>query len=70
GFALPLKTPDSVVNTLTKGMKAVFDSTEFKDFMKANGFGIKVRLGKDFGDFMMDQHTGLAKIFEISGYGK
>lgn len=70
GFALPLNTPKEVTETLIKAMDNVFKSEDFKKFMKSNGFGIKVRLGKDFGDFMMDQHKGLAEIFAISGYGK
>lgn len=70
GFALPLETPADVVKTLTSAMDAVFNTADFKDFMKKNGFGIRVRLGDDFGDFMMDQHKDLADIFKISGYGK
>ena len=70
GFCLPLNTPKEITDTLIAAMDKVFASSEFKDFMKTNGFGIRVRLGKDFGDFMMDQHKGLKEIFDISGYGK
>ena len=70
GFAVPLKTPKAVVNKLIDAFNKVFETQDFKDFMKKNGFGIKIRNGKDFGDFMDSQHQGLKEIFEISGYGK
>lgn len=70
GFAVPLKTPKAVVNKLINAFDNVFETQDFKDFMKKNGFGIKIRNGKDFGDFMEAQHLGLKDIFEISGYGK
>ena len=70
GFAVPLDTPKSVVNKLINAFNKVFKTQDFKDYMKKNGFGIKVRNGKSFGDFMEEQHLGLKDIFEISGYGK
>jgi len=70
GFAVPLKTPKAVVNTLIDAFNKVYKTQEFKDFMKKNGFGIKIRNGNDFGKFMDEQHKGLKPIFEISGYGK
>jgi len=70
GFAVPLGTPDAVVKTLQDGIMEVIESDDFKEFMANNGFGIQVRVGDEFGDFMMVQFDGLAEIFELAGYGK
>ncbi len=70
GFCVPLKTPDAVVQTLAKATQEVVQSKEFTDFMTKNGFGIKIRVGKDFGDFMQQQFDGLADIFNLGGDGK
>lgn len=69
GFCVPLKTPDSVVQTLIAATSEVVKSQEYLDFMAKNGFGVKVRLGSDFGDFMLQQFDALADIFKLAGYG-
>lgn len=70
GFAVPKDTPDDVVEVLQKAMKKVVESDEFVKFMNDAGFGIKVRVGDEFADFMKVQFDGLADIFKLSGYGK
>jgi len=46
------------------------ESQEFLDFMQSSGFGIQVRVGDDFGDFMQEQFVGLEDIFELAGYNQ
>ena len=70
GFAVPRRTPDEVAQVLIQAFEEIFASPEFKDFMDRNGFGIKIRLGDEFGDFMMKQHQELAEIVKLAGYGK
>lgn len=70
GFAVPLKTPDAAVQVLTKALKEVTDMQEFKDFMSKAGFGVKVRVGKEFGDFMIAEYKGLKEVMEKAGYLK
>jgi len=70
GFALPLETPEARVKILQDAIMQVLESDEYKDFMAKNGFGIKIRVGDEFGDFMMEQFEGLAEIFELAGYGE
>ncbi|MDY7027165.1 MAG: tripartite tricarboxylate transporter substrate-binding protein, partial [Spirochaetota bacterium] len=70
GFAVPLETPEARVKILQDAIMQVLESDEYKDFMAKNGFGIKIRVGDEFGDFMMEQFEGLAEIFELAGYGK
>jgi tripartite-type tricarboxylate transporter receptor subunit TctC len=70
GFAVPKKTPDDVANVLIKALKQVFSSDDFVSFMNKNGFGIKIRDSKEFGEFMEAQHKGLEGIITLAGYGK
>ena len=70
GFAVPKGTPDNVAETLISAFKQVFSSDDFKTFMNNNGFGIKIRESKAFGEFMATQHKGLEKIIKLAGYGK
>jgi tripartite-type tricarboxylate transporter receptor subunit TctC len=70
GFAVPKDTPDEVAQVLIKAYEKIFASQEFLDFMNKNGFGIKIRIGEEFGDFMMQQHKDLEAIISLAGYGK
>jgi tripartite-type tricarboxylate transporter receptor subunit TctC len=70
GFAVPKDTPDEVAQVLITAYEKIFASQEFLDFMNKNGFGIKIRIGEEFGDFMMQQHKDLEAIISLAGYGK
>ncbi len=69
GFAVPLETPENVVKILTDAIVKVVQSEAFKSFMNTNGFGIQVRVGDDFSDFMFEQFDALEEIFKLAGYG-
>ena len=69
GFAVPLETPADRVQILTNAIVKVIEGEEFKKFMKTNGFGVEVRIGNEFGEFMLEQFDKLAEIFELAGYG-
>lgn len=68
GFAVPLGTPDDVVEILRDALVEVVESQAFLDFMQTSGFGIQVRVGDDFGDFMQEQFVALEEIFQLAGY--
>jgi len=70
GFAVPENTPDQAADILTKALKQVFSSNDFEDFMNKNGFGIHLREGTEFGEFMIQQHKDLEGIIKLAGYGK
>ena len=70
GFAVPKGTPDNAADILVAAFKKVFSSNDFKTFMNNNGFGIKIREAKAFGEFMAAQHKGLEEIIKLAGYGK
>jgi tripartite-type tricarboxylate transporter receptor subunit TctC len=70
GFGVPLKTPETAVNVLRQALKEITETQEFKDFMNKNGFGIRVRVGQEFGDFMINHYRSLKEIMEKAGYLK
>jgi len=70
GFAVPLKTPDYVITTLTNALKKITASKEFVDFMNKNQFGIKIRDQKEFTQFLNDQFKTLEGVMEAAGYLK
>jgi tripartite-type tricarboxylate transporter receptor subunit TctC len=70
GFAVPKGTPDDAADILVDAFKKIFSSDDFKTFMNNNGFGIKMRESKAFGEFMAAQHKGLEGIIKLAGYGK
>jgi tripartite-type tricarboxylate transporter receptor subunit TctC len=70
GFAVPKGTPDNAADILVAAFKKIFSSDDFKTFMNNNGFGIKIREAKAFGEFMAAQHKGLEEIIKLAGYGK
>lgn len=70
GFALPKNADADAVKVLTAAFQDIVASEEFKEFMAKNGFGIKVRVGDEFMQFMMDQYNGLDEIIKLAGYGQ
>ena len=70
GYALPLNADPEAVKVLTAAFEKIVASQEFVDFMQQNGFGIKIRVGAEFQDFMLEHFKALAEIFELAGYGK
>jgi len=54
GVGVPKDTPDDVVKVLEKSLEKAVASTEFKDFMAKNGFGIMWKPASEYGKFMAD----------------
>jgi tripartite-type tricarboxylate transporter receptor subunit TctC len=70
GYALAKGADPEAVNVLNDAFQQIVASEEFKTFMANNGFGIKIRVGDEFMDFMMQQFEGLNDIIALAGYGK
>lgn len=70
GIAVPKETPDERVEVLEEALMEVVESEDFEEFMANNQFGIKVRSGDEFMDFMMNTYTELEEIIEVAGYGE
>lgn len=70
GFAVPLGTPDEVVEILRDAFVEVVEGQAFLDFMETSGFGIQIRVGDEFGAFMQEQFVALEDIFVLAGYNQ
>ena len=70
GFAVPKGTPPEIIQTLYEAIKKIADSSEYKEFMSKNGFGIMIRGPKEFADFAKQQDTDLKTVMELGGYLK
>ncbi len=70
GFALPKGAKPEIVAAYETAIKKVYDSADFQDFMKKNGFGAVWRNSKDFGAFMDQQDDIMGKIMKEVGLTK
>lgn len=67
GFGLPKGTKPEIASAYEAAIKKAYDSAEFQDFMKKNGFGLTWRNSKEFGDFMNQQDDTMGKIMKDVG---
>ena len=67
GIAVPKETPDSVVQILEPALAKIVASSEFKDFMKKNGFGVLYKGSADFATFLSDMDASNGKIMKEAG---
>ncbi len=67
GVGVPKNTPDSVVQVLEKSLQKAVASTEFKDFMKKNGFGIMWGSAAEFGKFMAEGDKTMGALMKEVG---
>ncbi|MGB9698468.1 MAG: tripartite tricarboxylate transporter substrate binding protein [Thermodesulfobacteriota bacterium] len=67
GVGVPKNTPDSVVQVLERSLQKAVASTEFKDFMKKNGFGIMWGSAAEFGKFMAESDKTMGALMKEVG---
>lgn len=67
GVGVPKNTPDSVVQVLEKSLQKAVAHTEFKDFMKKNGFGIMWGTAAEFGKFMAESDKTMGALMKEVG---
>ena len=67
GIAVPKETPDEVVKVLEPALAKIVASTEFKDFMQKNGFGILYKGSADFATFLSNMDASNGKIMKEAG---
>ena len=70
GIGVPKDTPDQTVAVLEKALKKAYDSTEYKDFMKKNGFGVAWKGSGDYEKFMADGDKEMGAIMKEVGLVK
>ncbi|WP_166241123.1 tripartite tricarboxylate transporter substrate binding protein [Paenibacillus turpanensis] len=67
GLGVPKETPDEIVQVLSDGFKKGMEDPEFKDFMKKNGLTIVFKDGKEFGQYMKENHEKFGKLIPELG---
>jgi tripartite-type tricarboxylate transporter receptor subunit TctC len=70
GLALPKGADPAMVEFLRGHIRAVVDSSEFKEFMKSQGFDITARGPADFVTFLEAQDAQWKKVIEAAGYAR
>lgn len=70
GLALPKGTPPEIVDTLYDKCKAIAESDAYKEFMRKNGFAIKIRGKDDFKKFLVEQDAQWKEVIEAANYAK
>jgi tripartite-type tricarboxylate transporter receptor subunit TctC len=64
GLGLPAETPKPKVQALADLFKKVYDSKEFEQFMKNNGFGMVYRGSDQFDQFMASEYDRFGKLIK------
>ena len=62
--------PADVAAKLTAELKKAYDSNEFKDFMKARGFGTVWAPAQEFDAFMAKGDASMASAMKAAGLAK
>ncbi|MBI2478713.1 MAG: tripartite tricarboxylate transporter substrate binding protein [Planctomycetia bacterium] len=70
GLALPKGTPPTIIDMLADRCERIAASDEYREFMRKNGFGIKIRTRSDFTDFLREQDEQWKSVVEAAGYDK
>jgi len=70
GLALPKDTPDYVIDVLHNAMKKVLNSSEWKEFMEKNGFGMAYLPPSEFGKFLESDFNTVGELLKLVGYAK
>ncbi|WP_231740575.1 tripartite tricarboxylate transporter substrate binding protein [Thalassoglobus neptunius] len=70
GLALPKETPPEISAKLLAQAEEIAASEEFLEFMKLNGFAVKVRGPEEFKEFLTEQEALWTPVIEMAGYHK
>ena len=62
GLAMPKDTPTEIVDKVHQACEAVAASPEYLEFMKKNGFGVKIRPRDEFAKFLAEQDQTWGKV--------
>lgn len=67
GLGAPLDTDQNRLDFLEDTFTAVYESSEFQNFMEKQGFGTVYRPSGEFGQFMEDQYKTMGELIEEIG---
>lgn len=68
GFAVPAGTPDEVKQVLIDAGEKIAGSAAFERFMADAGFGVRLRLGQEYADFVRSEHYTWQTIIREIGF--
>ncbi|HEY8541959.1 MAG TPA: tripartite tricarboxylate transporter substrate-binding protein, partial [Pseudothermotoga sp.] len=69
-IAAPKKTPPEIKAILERAILEIANSDAFRSFMNTNGFGIKIRDGAQFYEFVKKQDQDWKHVLELGGDAK
>jgi len=70
GITVPKGTPSAAVAVLEKSVEKAVASTQFKEFMQKNGFGIWYKPAAEFDPFMISEDESKGKLMKEAGLVK
>jgi tripartite-type tricarboxylate transporter receptor subunit TctC len=68
GLLLPLDTPQEIVTQLNQAFQEITQSDTYQSFMKKNRFGIELKQGPAFGEFLKVEDAKWQKVIQATGY--
>ena len=68
GLLLPLETPQEIVTQLNQAFQEITQSDTYQSFMKKNRFGIELKQGPAFGEFLKAEDAKWQKVIQATGY--
>lgn len=70
GIVGPKGLDDSIVETLTAAIEAVYNSDQYREFMAAQGYGVRWASGQEFADFMAASDARLGEVMKAVGIAR
>src|SRR5690606_15588923 len=70
GIVGPKGLPEDVKTKLTDALKKVYDSQDYQEFMKKQGYGVNWAAGDDFASYMKQSNESLGKVMKEVGIAK
>jgi len=67
GVGVPKDTPDEIVKILERSLEKAVASSEYKDFMTKNGFGITWMPAEEYGKFMAESDRMMGSLMKEVG---
>ncbi len=67
GIVAPKGLPDDVTAKLAAAVEKVYNSDDYREFMKNQGYGIRWASGQEFADFMKQSNENLGAVMKAVG---
>lgn len=67
GIVGPAELPEDVAAKLTAALEVVYNSDDYRNFMKAQGYGVRWAAGQEFADFMSQSNQALGDTMKAVG---